>query len=110
MMKHLFSAFVVMAMASHIGDSRATDSMAPNSSYLDGKGNEYTASINQHGAVLRSDRIAIYLGRTCDAYSPQYGTGSWGWANGGFLVTFKSLTIGFPHQEIEAGNQHKCEL
>lgn len=79
-------------------------------SYTDGKGVTYTAVINKHGAALKSKRDTIYLGLSCDANSPQYGIGSWGWANGGFLVIFKSVSIGFPHQEIEAAKNHECKL
>jgi hypothetical protein len=80
------------------------------SSYVDGHGNTYAATFNPHGAVLKSNTATLYLGRACDAYSPQHGKGTWGWANGGILVTFESTTIGFPRQEIEIDSRHKCLL
>lgn len=80
------------------------------SSYTDGKGVTYTAVINKHGVTLKSKRDTIYLRLSCDANSPQYGTGSWGWANGGFLVIFKSVSVGFPRQEIEAIKNYECRF
>ena len=58
------------------------------------------------GKLLRhtdwSPRVTIYLGVSCDAYSPQYGNGVWGWANGGTRVTFADgRVIGFPRQVLD---------
>lgn len=63
-------------------------------------GTVYALQINNHGARLNSSRDTLYLGRDCDASSPQYGRGSWGWANGGFVVQFIDRTrIGFPKMD-----------
>lgn len=48
----------------------------------------YSAEINDSGAILKSGDTTLYLGKDCDAYSPQFGQGSWGWANAGFRVVF----------------------
>jgi hypothetical protein len=59
--------------------------------------------------------IIIYLGKECDAYSKLYGEGYWSWANGGFVVEFKTKSIGFGRQEIDMShipnmNMSKCEM
>lgn len=61
---------------------------------------QFTLSYNKDGARLDSSNATIFLGVSCDAYSPQFGYGSWGAANGGTKVTFvKSQgSIGFPQQ------------
>ncbi|HEY0117033.1 MAG TPA: hypothetical protein VGB54_15080 [Allosphingosinicella sp.] len=78
--------------------------------YEDGDGQVWRASFNANGAVLRLRGATIYLGRGCDAYSPQYGRGRWEWANGGFLVVFRGgRRVGFPRQEIDAGQGGNCQ-
>ena len=62
-------------------------------------GGGWDISENQHGAVLRRGNIILYLGRNCDARSPRYGVGRWGWANGGYLVIFPQRRFGFPRQD-----------
>lgn len=65
-------------------------------------GRVFKVQYNKNGAVLRSKGITIYLGNKCDAYSPEYGKGKWGWANGGIAVDFNSgKGFGFPRQEID---------
>ena len=76
--------------------------------YVDGDGATWRAAQNRHGAVLRGDDIVIYLGRSCDAVSPQLGRGRWGWANGGWLVAFPGRRIGFPRQEAPVP-QARCD-
>lgn len=61
----------------------------------------FAVTYNGSGAQLTSSRATIYLGVRCDAHSPQYGNGSWGWANGGTRVTFADgRAIGFPRQVL----------
>jgi hypothetical protein len=67
--------------------------------YTDGTGAGWTLLENRHGAVMRRGRIHVYLGRACDARSPQLGRGRWGWANGGVLITFQRRRIGFPRAD-----------
>jgi len=67
--------------------------------YVDGSGVEYTMTKNKDGVVLKSKKTTIHIGKNCDASSPQYGKGNWGWANGGVAVTFGKNTIGFPRQD-----------
>ena len=60
----------------------------------------FNLSYTKDGARLDSSNATIYLGVSCDVYSPEFGYGSWGWANGGTKVSFvKSQgSIGFPQQ------------
>jgi hypothetical protein len=60
---------------------------------------QFNVGFTKDGARLDSSNATIYLGVSCDVYSPQFGYGSWGWANGGTKVTFvKNGSIGFPQQ------------
>ncbi len=73
---------------------------------------EYSVTKNKDGAVLRSQRATLYLGKDCDAYSPEYGQGRWGWANAGFAVSFpvKGKSFSFERQEtpVEERNFGQC--
>ena len=81
------------------------------SDYADSLGVSYRYERNANGAVLRSSAATIYLGKNCDAASPEHGNGSWAWANGGFKITFQDGTeLGFPRQEIDAGNEANCQM
>ncbi|MFD1882960.1 hypothetical protein [Paracoccus pacificus] len=91
---------------------------SPGWAYVSGEGQSYDGTCNADGVVLKSQAEVtrpvgsgakaqtpagpevIYLGRSCDAYSKAFGEGTWGWANGGFLVTFPGHEIGFPRQEV----------
>jgi len=43
----------------------------------------------------------LYLGQSCDSFLDEVGTGSWGWANGGFGAEFDTgLRVMFPRQEL----------
>ena len=43
----------------------------------------------------------LYLGQSCDSFLDEVGTGSWGWANGGFGAEFDTGLRGmFPRQEL----------
>lgn len=86
----------------------------------------FNDTTNQHGVILKSTGvqyewigygagssvvkiknakklkpITIYLGRSCDASSKEYGKGQWSWANGGFIVKFKNEEFGFGRQELD---------
>lgn len=106
----IFSLLVVLVVT---GRARAED-------YISSSGHSYILSCNKDGYVLTSrypvsrwigegyqtraitDREAIYLGKSCDAFHEVLGKGTWGWANGGFAATFENDTrIGFPRQELQ---------
>lgn len=102
------------------------------SAYVSG-GHEYSSSCNPDGYVLTSlypvvremgqgamtQHISgiesIYLGRSCDAFHPLYGDGSWCWANGGFVAEFAEARFGFARQElscqagVDPGNDCLCQ-
>ena len=75
---------------------------AQNRTHVDGTGTRYSYSANADGGVLTpmDGGAALYLGRSCDAYSPGYGTGTWFWANAGFSVEFPDKQFGFARQEL----------
>ena len=96
--------------------------------YTSSEGHQYRYSRNPDGAVLKSlypvarfegagamtqvitGIETLYLGRDCDAFSKIHGSGTWAWANGGFVGEFSSGRIGFPRQEIDAGNDLGCRM
>lgn len=73
-------------------DATAETSTAP-VSLTDADGITYSARRNDDGLVLESDNATLYVGSSCDAYSPQYGKASWKWVEG-------SLTIDFGNRRI----------
>lgn len=102
-------ALVVPALAS-------AQDVAP-ARVFSGDGHAYEVTCNENGFVLTSLHPVyrfiengalssieegvetIYLGKSCDAFTETFGTGTWGRANGGFLATFDRFSIGFPRQE-----------
>jgi hypothetical protein len=83
--------------------SCCTGTANPNGAYgsTDLPRTSFAVAYNGSGAKLNSSRVTIYLGVRCDAHSPQYGNGSWGWANGGTRVNFADgRAIGFPRQVL----------
>lgn len=91
---------------------------SPALAYLSGDGHVYNGICNEDGMVLTSEYPVgrfrgigantrqvieietLYLGTGCDASSEHLGEGSWGWANGGFIIEFPDTSIGFPRQEV----------
>lgn len=106
---------------------------APALSYVSSDGHEYDATCNADGYVLTSlfpvaravghgaathhirGVETLYLGRSCDAYTKAFGHGQWCWANGGFVVEFTGLSVGFARQELycaareSIGDNCRCE-
>lgn len=92
--------------------------MAGNATAYDSGGHEYDATCNVDGYVLTSKYPVaraivqgaasqstasieqIYLGRSCDAFNANFGSGQWCWANGGFIASFPEQEIGFARQEL----------
>ncbi len=66
---------------------------------LDAEGRPWTAVSRAGGIELRSSRGSVLLLPACTAHSPEFGTGRWNWANGGFRVLFPEGQILFPRQE-----------
>lgn len=85
--------------------------------YISSDGDEYTYVANENGAVLTSvypkhywvgqgaatttvkGLDVFYFGKDCDATHKYHGTGTWGWANGGFGADFDDFSLRFPRQE-----------
>lgn len=65
----------------------------------DKDGVEYECSENENGWVLRSGTTTLYLGKSCDAASPQLGGGIWRtFSELGFGVHFDGKDLWFPKQ------------
>jgi hypothetical protein len=99
----LFNIEVAFAQSESI-ESCCTGTANPRGSYgsTDLPRTTFVVTYNASGAKLQSPRVTLYLGVQCDAYSPQYGNGVWGWANGGTRVTFADgRAIGFPRQVLD---------
>lgn len=43
--------------------------------------------------------VTIFVGKSCDTFSPELGEGRWEWANGGFIITAGGRRFAFPRQE-----------
>ncbi len=107
-------------------------SMAYVGTYSEGT-TEFTKTVNEHGAILVStgeqlkrvgmgvnttietiegskqlEIITIYVGKSCDAYSPQFGKGTWEQFNGGFFITFKNESFAFGRQEMGIETDTGC--
>lgn len=65
----------------------------PSLTLTDGDGISYAVSRNDDGVVLESDNAAIYVGVSCDAFSPQYGKAAWGWRDGAMTIDFGNRQI-----------------
>ena len=78
--------------------------------HVDGTGTRYSYCANDDGGVLTpmDGGAALYLGRSCDAHSPCYGTGTWFWANAGFSVEFPDKQFGFARQELYPNSGPDC--
>ena len=74
------------------------------------QGEQFVESLNKKNMVLKSKNHTITLQANCKAASKKYGFGNWEQANGGFLITFKSKTLAFPYQELNAFPNSKCGL
>ena len=55
----------------------------------------WSSTQNQHGFILKSDDTTLYLGKSCDATSPQYGTGEWYWKNDEIKVKLSNKNFSF---------------
>jgi len=53
----------------------------------------WTSVENKHGFILKSDNKTLYLGKSCDATSPQYGTGEWYWKDNEVVVSLSKKNI-----------------
>lgn len=90
-------------------------------------GDKYSVEYNTHGAVLTSEhekyfpenqesaemkkaKLVLYLGVECDAYSENYGNGTWWQSPGGFVIRFERKAFGFIRQELAIANEEKCLL
>ncbi len=62
-------------------------------------GENFYATFNQHGAILKSNRATLYLGLSCDAWSPQYGGqnrgGVWRQWDDGSATHFSVSLLGY---------------
>jgi len=90
----------------------------PATAQVSGEGHIYETACNASGYVLTSEypvgrffgsgagttiiegHEVIYLGTSCDAEREGWSTGTWCWANGGFVLEFDEYRIGFPRQEL----------
>ena len=92
--------------------------IAPAFAYVSSDGHEYELTCNASGYILESKHPTsrmigrgagtqivrgierLYLGKNCDAFNQAMGSGSWCWANGGFVADLENGRVGFPRQEL----------
>lgn len=117
-MKRLFLALTLCATPALAGDDDY---------YVSSAGDDYAIAVNQNGYVLTSrypkarfveaganshvvrGRETFYFGSNCDAAHDLFGSGTWGWANGGFGADFETgFQLRFPRQELPSGHGGIC--
>jgi hypothetical protein len=94
----------------------ALPARAQDATFLSSDGVAYDSLRNADGWVLTAVEIPsgvrapfkVYLGRSCDAAAPGFGTGTWGWANGGFGADFPGYALRFGRQEIDGNDDLVC--
>lgn len=77
--------------------------------YQDSGGRAWDGIRSESGLLLATRGITIQLRRDCKAVSSRYGEGTWQSANGGFLIRFANVEIGFPRQEVDVGQGRACQ-
>ena len=55
----------------------------------------WSSTQNEHGFILKSDNKTLYLGKSCDATSPQYGAGEWYWKGNKVIVSLSNKDFSF---------------
>ncbi len=106
----------------------ATAAVAQEDVYATSDGTEYVASTAKDGALIMSREVltlpvtddagtrdqdmidVVFLGNDCVAKSEVFGLGTWGWANGGFVIELPGHSIGFPRQAPFWANGFDCPL
>lgn len=68
----------------------------------------YVVIYNDDGAILNNSKgERIYIGKSCDTFSKDFGGGKWGYANDGIVITLGDKVISFPNQKMKIKG---CEL
>lgn len=76
--------------------------------YTSDDGAYYKYDLNYNGAILTASDHTIYIGKDCDAYSPQYGSGTWSWNSSGFYLKIGNYSFYFSNQKIDANQGGSC--
>ena len=79
-----------------------------NFDYYDGKGVGYKSQKNNNGMIFKSSDLTIYIGKSCDVYSPEIGNGNWKLIDQGFIIYIGDNAIYFPRQTLDIDNANKC--
>jgi hypothetical protein len=78
----------------------------------DANGIGFNVDMSQDGTTLAANdgsaTLAIY--GNCTAFAQQLGWGTWGWANGGFVIDFDTAHFAFPRQDAPIDNGLGCRL
>lgn len=67
----------------------------------------WSTTQNKHGFILKSGNTILYLGKSCDAMSPQYGTGEWSWKDNEIIVSLSKKDIYFNSSSLY--DDGRCE-
>lgn len=99
MLRFVFAAALLAVPATAVAQSPR---------YQDSSGRAWDAIRNESGLLLATRGITIQLRPDCKAVSARYGEGSWQSANGGVLIRFANVELGFPRQEVSIGQGQNC--
>ncbi len=112
-----------------MGLALAGPGAAQGGTFLSADGSEFEFEKNRHGAVLTSvepqsqsvfagagatPRFSpgevLYLGRSCDAFTRQFGDGTWNATEDGVLVEFGPVRLAFPGQDMDITSGDRCRM
>ncbi len=107
----IFATLISTASIAIAQDVEETEEVEPVEMF-DTDRNLYLVTINNHGAILKSEEAeeTLFIGNDCDVVSPKHGKGSWLWAEKGIIVRFKDRRFIFGRQKLAVKNNGKCEM
>lgn len=76
---------------------------------LEYRGNFYSITVNNNGAVLRSGEETVYMGVSCDVATDSGEQGSWSWSNAGFSISLPDRTMTFERHDSPVENDGRCQ-
>lgn len=80
-------------------DCIVADSIADTGSSKPIGASDWKLVLNENGAIITSQTLGatVYIGKSCDAQSPQFGAGRWQWNDSGWEVDVGQQRLSFLH-------------
>ncbi|WP_303485944.1 hypothetical protein [Celeribacter halophilus] len=77
---------------------------------LEYRGDFYSITVNDNGAILRSGKETIYMGKSCDVITDKGEEGSWSWSNAGFSIELPDRVMAFGRTDAPVKNGGRCGI